>query len=314
MAAAMRRVVVLAAVALASPASPARAQWLSLTREGAGAITVGDTVTFRAHAVLNIKAIPLQKAPSIAGPAYGVRILDADSLRRIGLGEFTGKVRVAFYRAGTQALPPLVLRYERRDLVTQRDSAVSEAVPIEIAATLPPGNMGLKDIRDLERPASVVPPALVALAVAAAGAAALGRRRRERRRLAPEPVAPVIEAPAAAPLSAREQALARLADVERAAWPARGETARQYDEVVATLRDYLDATGVRARERTTSELLRELRPRTAELGDGARAVLHAADAVRFARDEPGADAAAEHLVRTREWIVRWDIEATDAVR
>ncbi len=303
----MRRHALLVTAALLALVSPARAQWFSLTPEP-GTVTVGDPVTFRAHLILSPKAIPLA-VPAFAAGASGVRIVSADSLRRIGIGEFTGRVRVAFYRPGAQELPPLVLHYQG-EFNVRPTSVTSEPVPVEISAVLPPGNLPLKDIRDVERPPSLLPFGLAGAVLIAVGAGVLWRRR--PRGLVPHAVsaAAAIAEAGTAPLTACDLALARLAELERAAWPARGRTARQYDEVVATLRDYLEATGVRARERTTSELLRELSaPRGGELRGRARAVLHAADAVKFARDEPDAAAAAEHLGATRAWIVDWDSHA-----
>jgi hypothetical protein len=94
--------------------------------------------------------------------------------------------------------------------------------------------------------------------------------------------------------------------IEQERWSA-SDVARHYAEVTNVLRDYLEAHGVPARERTTSELRWALAPGLLA-GRGLRrfeTLFDAADLVKFARRRPGADDAEEFLVAARELLASW---------
>ena len=89
-------------------------------------------------------------------------------------------------------------------------------------------------------------------------------------------------------------------------WAAR-EVARHYEAVADALRDYLEAHGVPARERTTCELRWALPP--ALLAGGARRrfeqVFEDADLVKFAHWRPDPEAAVAFLGAARELLSQW---------
>jgi hypothetical protein len=135
----------------------------------------------------------------------------------------------------------------------------------------------------------------VAGALVSVGLGALGlwlrRRRREEHE---EPVRPA--------LPPHVEALRALAAIERERWPERGETKRHYSEVVDVLRRYLERRfGVEAMERTTEEILEELRRHRVEL-DGLEALLRESDLVKFAKFQPPVARAMDALERVRRMV------------
>jgi hypothetical protein len=178
---------------------------------------------------------------------------------------------------------------------------------------LPPGrNLGLRDIKDLERSLAVfwvrVGGAALAAALVLAIAYVAARRRAKRRAAAPL----VATVPAPAPPSPYEIALQRLQEVETSRWPERGEIALHYALTADVLRAYLEeAHGVPALERTTGELLWTLPPALSGAGRRAEcgALLEEADLVKFARLRPSAKAAGSYLRRVRALVERWHASA-----
>jgi hypothetical protein len=193
------------------------------------------------------------------------------------------------------------------------DTLVGPRLSIDVVSVLPPGkNIGLRDIKDLERSPAVfwvrVGVAVLAAAIALSIAYLVARRRRKRRAAA----LAAATAPPPAPPSPYEIALQRLLEVESARWPERGETALHYALTADVLRAYLEeAHGVPALERTTGELLWTLPPALSGRGMRAEcgALLDEADLVKFARLRPSAQAAGEHLRRARALVERWHAAA-----
>jgi hypothetical protein len=91
---------------------------------------------------------------------------------------------------------------------------------------------------------------------------------------------------------------------------------------VDALRDYLGlAEAVPARERTSAELLWSLPPHLSAVGlrDRFRELLEAADLVKFAQLEPGAELAQVFLEQSRALLDEWHAaqvpgEVADAIR
>jgi hypothetical protein len=282
--------------------------------------TVGDTVTLRFRVRLDERDLLFDTVPEPLSVPAGVRLLSIDKLARTPDRIFQGKARIAFYRPGRQAVPIFMLPFMRAVKGVQRATLASDSAFIEIGAVLPPGNPPLKDIRELKLntgPAVGLFASGAAVALLLLGCYAAFRRRRWR------PEAPVSPLPIpATEAGAYHRALAQLAQIERAGWPAKGQTARHYERVVNVLREYLDAAeGVPARERTTEELLWALPLHLSEEGrrEVFRDLLDEADLVKFARLRPSSESAECFLERSRSLLREWGEAAAmrqvvDAVR
>jgi hypothetical protein len=147
-------------------------------------------------------------------------------------------------------------------------------------------------------------PLLVA-AAAAAAAAALGfwiLRQLRRRRPHEAPPSPVRRAPLR---PAWETALEELDRIAAADHVGHGALARQYVEVTAVLRRYLEERyGVPALEQTTTELAESLRntPLRPEPAARVLALLREADLVKFAKADPAPADARAAETRAREAV------------
>lgn len=218
------------------------------------------------------------------------------------------KLRLVAVKAGDGELPPV--RLTARGPAGESAEAVSEAIPVSIASNLPPPSgdqpeepapaplkPALEPPRDW-RPLAVA--VLTAAIVAALGFWILRRlRRRKPREAAPEPARRVPLRPA------WETALEALDRIAAADHPARGEIGRQYVEVTAVLRNYLEERyGVLAMESTTTELAETLRrtPMRPEIASRILALLREADLVKFAKAEPSAADARSTEGRAREAV------------
>jgi hypothetical protein len=284
--------------------------------------TVGDTVTVQFRVRLDERDLLFDTVPQpLSAVPAGVRILSIDKLTRTPDRIFHGKARLAFYRAGRQPVPVFMLPFMRAVKGVQHATLASDTAFVEIGSLAPAGNPPLKDIRELKLHTG---PDLVALILGAGvGVLALAwyilrRLRRSPRReqeLRPAP-------PQAQPVTPYDQAISRLSAIERARWPAQGLTPRHYEETVDVLRSYLEAQeGLRAKERTTEELLWALPPHLTEddSREQLRELLAEADLVKFARLWPDERAASRFLDRSRAMLQRWNsatssVSAADAFR
>jgi hypothetical protein len=281
-------------------------------------VTVGDPVIVELRATLPEGARLVTDTPYVVDSlSEGVRLLETGALHRGRNGALTGRVRLAFFRPGTQSAPAFALIY-RAASGAGVDTLRSDALRIDVVRVLPDLNVvPMRDIKDLDTlpGASRFPAWLVAVFVSLVVViyvAGRAWRRSMAGTLASDPGSG-WPAPALAP---HEVAMAVLADIERAGWAARGDVERHYAAVADVLRRYLeDAHGVRALRRTTPEILRSLSGVVAADGrrEECRALLREADLVKFARLRPGADAAAVFLVRARSLIDAWDESARAAL-
>ncbi len=288
-----------------------------------GRVTVGDTVGIRFRVQLDERDLLFDTIPRpVDSVLDGVRILSVEKLRRLPNRDFVGRATLAFYRTGPQPVPVFALPFMRAVKGLSNGMVRSDTLSIEVVPTLPAGNPTLRDIRELEP--SVLPRVVVgALAAVALALGLLGLRRHRRTPHAPTPAAeePEIE-PIPPPPDPYAIAVGKLGEIERAAWPSRGDVARHYAAVTDALRDYLEAAeGIPARERTTAELLWSLPPRLLEgaLRPQYVAVFDEADLVKFARRRPDIVAARDFLAHSRLLLERWHAvrsraEVADAVR
>ncbi len=294
------------------------AQQLIMTAN-AGRVAVGGQVTVRVEARMGQRARLVERMPTPVGPLPdGVRIVSQDSLTLAAAGTYVGQTRVAFFRPGMASVPALALQFRMADGALP-DTLRSRPLPIEVVASLPPGNQPMRDIKDLEAlsPSSrnerwLVALAAFALLVLLALAGVRRARRSALRRASGDERRRRARAIASGPY---DRALAALSEIESAKWPALGEVPRHYERVTEVLRRYLEnAHGIRATDRTTCELVRSLSPALSDGGqrEECRALLEEADLVKFARLRPDEATAAEFLARVRALLDRWHASSARA--
>ncbi len=267
-------------------------------------VTVGDTVTLHLRLRLSERDLLFDTLPVPVGPRdRGVQILSISRLTRGKDRAWSGEAKVAYFRPGKQALPNFGVAFARVVAGVERAVFSSENGTIEIIPTLPAGDQPLKDIKPIEHsPAPVWPWLITPLVVLAA---ALAARRIRRPRLTPEIEVPAEPHPVHDPVGS---ALDRLRAIEAEHWLEQGQLARHYEAVANVVRDYLaEAERTPARELTSTELMRQLRQRSApsEALARCRRVLGEADAVKFAAVLPGATESIEYLIAARNLISEW---------
>jgi hypothetical protein len=283
--------------------------------------TVGDTVTLAFRVRLDERDLLFDTVPKPAlTPPDWIRVLSVEKLQRQPDRIFVGRARIAFYRPGTQAVPVFQLPFMRSVKGLSRGTLSSDSATVEVIPVLTAGSSAT--LRDIKEPRSSRGSAPLELLLGLAALAAAGWLAWRARRHGPAEASAVAVGPAPPPPlpDPYHQALARLAEIEAERWAAR-DVARYYAEITDAVRDYLEAYGVPARERTTSELRWVLQPALLA-GDGARrfgTVFDAADLVKFARSRPDAGAAAEFIGEARALLaswreVSWAAEGTDAIR
>jgi hypothetical protein len=281
-----------------------------------GRISVGDTVGLTFRVRLDERDLLFDTLPRPVDSAFdGVRIVSVERLHRLANRDFVGRAVLAFYRTGPQPVPVFALPFMRAVKGISNGVIRSDTLSVEVVPVLAAGNPTLRDIRELER--SSIPGLIagVIIVLALAVVALLLRRRRK-----PQPPAPAVAeepetVPGLPPPEPYEIAVARLGEIEREAWPERGDVARHFEAVADALRDYLEAAqDVPARERTTTELLWSLPPHLLEgtLRQRYGAVFDEADLVKFARRRPGSAAATRFLREAHGLLDRWHATRKDA--
>ncbi|MCU0622175.1 MAG: hypothetical protein MUC69_11810 [Gemmatimonadales bacterium] len=290
----MRRGALLAAAGGLLCAAPVAAQHIELEPDH-DSVAVGDVVTYRMSVHLGPQETLASYVPALAGELPdGVRLVAADTLRRDEKRILRGTVQVAYYRIGTLQVPQLqvVVRHTPTDRGTPY---THDARSVTVTPTLPPGNPPLKDIRDPVPPGGPSPLALLGAALVGVGA---WLERRRRRRPAPPP-APVHAA--VTPPDPRGEAMAALAAIA-AEWPAR-DPVRAVELGAGVLRRYLGRHARAAHDAlTTSELMARLAPSLDGSAEPVRRSLAGADAVKFARVRPDAEAATSYLAEVRRLL------------
>jgi hypothetical protein len=269
--------------------------------------TVGDTVTLAFRVRLDERDLLFDTVPKPARtlPDW-IRVFGIEKLQRQPDRIYVGKARIAFYRPGPQAVPLFELPFMRSVKGLSRGTLTSDSATVEVVPVLSAGSSAT--LRDIKEPAFAGKPEPLALALGLLALAVAGWLTWRARMRGPAAVVQPLPTPAAAPATRDPYDIAadRLAAIEREQWSAR-DVARHYAEVTDVLRDYLEAHGVPARERTTSELRWALAPGLL-VGRGRRrfeAVFDAADLVKFAHWRPGVDDAEGFLVAARELLASW---------
>jgi hypothetical protein len=299
--------------------SPAEAQAVSgqsfqVMVDSSRPVTVGDTVTLRFRVRLDERDLLFDTVPQPLGALPpGARILSVDKLTRTPDRIFHGSARLAFYRPGRQPVPTFMLPFMRAVKGVQRATLASDSAWVQIRALLPAGSPPLKDIREL-RLKRGVPGVWPLIALAGFALLIVGvvlARKPSRRQIAAEQEPAPRET---RPPPAYDQALARLNHIENERWPEQNQMARHYEEIVDTLRDYLEAAaGVPARESTSAELLWSLPPQWSAEGlrESLDALLEQADLVKFAKLIPDRSSAAVFLADARSLLGYWHSRASE---
>jgi hypothetical protein len=281
--------------------------------------TVGDTVVIGFRVRLDERDLLFDTVPKTAvTPPDWVRVLSVDKLERHPDRIFTGRARLAFYRPGRQAVPVFQLPFMRSVKGITRGTMSSDSASVEVVPVLTGSSATLRDIKE---PAPSRRGGLLELLLGLVAAGAAGWLAWRTRRSPSEPPAAAVEAVSAPPpAEPYTRALAQLDRIEEHGWAAT-DVARHYAEIADTLRDYLEAYGIPARERTTSELRWTL-PASLLAGDGLRrfaSVFEPADLVKFAHERPGAGEAKAFTQAARRLLAAWrdatpPAEAVHAVR
>ena len=294
-------------VAARPAAAQVHGQYWEVTPQ-AGRATVGDTVTIVFRVRLDERDLLFDTVPRPAlAPPDWVRILSVEKLQRQPDRIFTGRARIAFYRPGRQPVPIFQLPFMRSVKGLSRGTLPSDTATVEIVPVLPAAASAT--LRDIKEPVRAPGPDPLELALGVGALAAAGWLAWRARHRAPPAVpapADVPTAPPPPPPDPYEIALDQLAAIEGERWVER-DVARHYERVTDALRDYLEAYGVPARERTTSELRWAMPP--VLLATGARRrfeeVFEEADLVKFAHWRPGAEEAEGFLGAARDLLRRW---------
>jgi hypothetical protein len=269
--------------------------------------TVGDTITLAFRVRLDERDLLYDTVPKPAlTPPDWLRILSIEKLQRQPDRIFTGRARIAFYRPGRQAVPLFELPFMRSVKGLTRGTLTSDSASVEIIPVLTAGSSAT--LRDIKEPARSPRSAPIELLLGLAAVAAAGWLAWRARRHAPVEPSPPEPAPVPAPPAPDPylRALTRLEEIERERWAVR-DVARHYEEIADALRDYLEAYGIPARERTTSEL-RWVLPSGSLAGDGGRrfeTVFDAADLVKFAHWRPSSGHADAFAAAARALLDAW---------
>lgn len=274
----------------------------------AGQATVGDPVTIDFRVRLDERDLLFDTVPKPAQSTPNwVHVLSVEKLQRQPDRIFVGRARVAFYRPGRQPVPVFELPFMRSVKGLSRGTLSSDSASVEIVPLVTEASSAT--LRDIKEPVRTSGPDPLELSLGLAALVAAGWLAWRAGRRVPGPARASLtpaEFPAPPPRDPYEIALDRLAAIEAEPWAAR-EVARHYEAVADALRDYLEAHGVPARERTTWELRWALPP--ALLAGGARRgfeqVFEDADLVKFAHWRPDPEAAVAFLGAARELLSQW---------
>ena len=269
--------------------------------------TVGDTVTLAFRVRLDERDLLFDTVPKPAvTPPDWVRILSVEKLQRQPDRIFIGHAKVAFYRPGKQLVPIFQLPFMRSVKGLERGTFASDSATVEVIPVLTAGSSGtLRDIKEVPSPKRPGPAELIAGLAALAAAGWLAWRAR-RPQGSPPLAQPASAGPPIVVPDPHGEALRRLDAAVSAGWSSR-DVVRFYAEVTDALRDYLEAYGIPARERTTSELRWAL-PAALAAGRPLRhfsSVFDAADLVKFAHWRPEAAEADSFAAEARALLQRW---------
>jgi hypothetical protein len=269
--------------------------------------TVGDTVTVSFRIRLDERDLLFDTVPRPAvTPPGWVRIFSVEKLQRQPDRIFIGRARLAFYRPGRQQIPIFQLPFMRSVKGLSRGTLSSDSAGVEIVPVLQSASSAT--LRDIKEPRPAPGPDPLELLLGLSALAAAGWLASRARRRPPASAAPVsgIAAMPEVPLDPYAVALSRLEAIAGGSGAVR-DVARYYAAITDVLRDYLEAQGIPARERTTTELRWALPPVLLSGAGGRRfeTLFGAADLVKFAHWRPDGAQAEAFLHGARELLTRW---------
>jgi hypothetical protein len=254
-------------------------------------VTIGDVITFTVR-VTAPKGMQVE-LPGLEADLSPFEVRDyqeTPARHASGGGGYstTATYKLAVFEVGDLHIPAVGVKWATRS--GEQGAEQTEPVPITVASVL---RGKVDDIRDIKGPLDVARGHLAEVIVAVMAVAAiavlliLGVWARRR-----QPAKP--EEPAEPPLPADVVALQRLEALAASALLAQGRVKQYYTELSDIVRGYIEARyAVPALERTTHEVLRDLRP--ASLGDAPlhslEALLSDCDFVKFAKWRPDREAA-----------------------
>ena len=226
---------------------------------------------------------------------------------RPGIRADTLVYEVAAFAVDTAFVPPVLVRFTREAGQDTFAVASRGGLFVPVTSTVPPDAAGLQDLAPL---AAFPRPlwfwlGLLALAALVIAALYYAWKRRQRRPTAD------VRAPAPPPLPPYDEAAARLRRLEAVDLAEADVIKGYYVELSDVLRTYLARRlGARAKERTTRELVEDLRGLADPSGlpgdviPRVRRVLELADYAKFADARPPAEAGREALAETRAALDR----------
>ena len=208
-------------------------------------------------------------------------------------------VEVTLFALGTFETPELMVTY--RDSAGRVGERLAPTVSLKVVSVLGEGDTELRDIRaqaELPLLPAWITGVMVALgALVAAGVIHLMLRRRSSQSPVPVPISPVR--------SPFEIAMDELERIERRDLPGRRIYKEHSSLISDCLRRYLEAAyEAPLLERTTDEIRMALRKVSIHpnLSSDTIELLRECDLVKFAKFEPGAEAAREYTTRARKLV------------
>ena len=216
---------------------------------------------------------------------------------------------ISVFDTGWVRIPPLAVVIRQGN---QIDTFMTTDIPIQVSPVEPDssGLVGIKEI--VHQPFSLIYykkylPHLIVLLLILAALYYWWRKNRKKEEIveAPEPEPP-----------AHEWALKALDQLEEKKLWQKGEVKEHYTLLTAILREYLERRyGINALEQTSDEILTQLSSLDlgGELLSDTEQLLSAADLIKFAKADPGADLHKATIERVRRFVMETMLPEEPAV-
>lgn len=274
-------------------------------------VTIGDPITYTVKATYeNGYSIEIKKPGSNLG-AFEIKDYTKSAPVKLQDGSFEESFEfvIATYDTGSYDIPPTTVTYWKTE--DEKEDLETEKITIEVASVQ---GENAKDIQDIKPPLSVKPnflkyilPALVILALVAGAITGLVILFKRRTNTGDDDF--IIPARRYPP---HVTALKKLAEIEAAGLPQKGEIKLYYIEISEAVRQYIgERFKVVTMEKTTDEILRDMRSKNiaGDHMDMISAFLLDSDMVKFAKYRPGVPVCKDDMIRARK-IVENTMEET----
>lgn len=267
-------------------------------------VTIGDPIKYVVRVIYDKEFhVKLPPAGTNLG-SFEIRDFEKKGPTKLSDGkiEETYNYVVAVYDTGKFDIPPVVAEYWKTE--KEKDDLKTKKITIEVASIQ---GKNAKDIQDIKPPLSARPnfiryaligAAILALLCGAGYFAARALKKRKESRL------PGYEPPARKE-PAHVAALRKLAEVEAADLPGKGEIKLYYIEISEIVRQYVgERFRIVTMERTTDEIMRDMRSANInrEHAEMIRGFLMDSDMVKFAKRRPARDVCRDDIARARKII------------